>query len=185
MSRKWIPGAAIAASLAALALGIAAPTTALAHFVKAPCDFITSGGFVFKDDGKDVNFGAHGGCKNDDFWGHVNIVDHETNWHLSSTQITGYLFDPANPNARDIIKKHERTRQDKEDDRTRLIGTLRADTGPVFLTYRDRPPIDAIVSREMGIPSIVALTGVTRWLHDGDLVELDGSTGIVVRLEEV
>jgi pyruvate,water dikinase len=41
----------------------------------------------------------------------------------------------------------------------------------------------AIVSREMGIPSIVALSGVTRWLHDGDLVELDGSTGIVVRLE--
>ncbi|MEO6784785.1 MAG: DUF1015 domain-containing protein, partial [Chthoniobacteraceae bacterium] len=40
----------------------------------------------------------------------------------------------ANPNARDIIKKHERTRQDKEDDRTRLIGTLHADTGPVFLT---------------------------------------------------
>jgi rifampicin phosphotransferase len=42
----------------------------------------------------------------------------------------------------------------------------------------------AIVSREMGIPSIVALTGVTRWLHDGDLVELNGSTGIVVRLEK-
>ncbi|MBI2809041.1 MAG: phosphoenolpyruvate synthase [Planctomycetes bacterium] len=40
----------------------------------------------------------------------------------------------------------------------------------------------AIVSREMGIPSIVALTGVTRWLRDGDLVELDGSTGIVVRI---
>jgi pyruvate,water dikinase len=43
----------------------------------------------------------------------------------------------------------------------------------------------AIVSREMGIPSVVALTGVTRWLHDGDLVELDGSTGIVVRLSSV
>jgi phosphohistidine swiveling domain-containing protein len=41
----------------------------------------------------------------------------------------------------------------------------------------------AIVSREMGIPSIVALTGVTQWLHDGDVVELDGSTGVVVRLE--
>jgi uncharacterized protein (DUF1015 family) len=54
----------------------------------------------------------------------------------------------ANPNARDIIKKHERTRQDKEDDRTKLIGTLRADTGPVFLTYRDRPEIDAIVAKE-------------------------------------
>ena len=55
----------------------------------------------------------------------------------------------ANPNAHDIIKKHERTRMDKEDDRTRLIGTLRADTGPVFLTYRDRGEIDAIVSKEI------------------------------------
>ncbi len=55
----------------------------------------------------------------------------------------------ANPNGRDIIKKHERTRQDKEDDRTRLIGTLRADTGPVFLTYRDRAEIDAIVATEI------------------------------------
>ena len=58
----------------------------------------------------------------------------------------------ANPNARDIIKKHERTRQDKEDDRTKLIGTLRAGTGPVFLTYRDRAQIDAIVSREISKP---------------------------------
>lgn len=54
----------------------------------------------------------------------------------------------ANPLARDIIKKHERTRPDKEDDRTKLIGTLRADTGPVFLTYRNRAEINAIVSRE-------------------------------------
>ena len=54
----------------------------------------------------------------------------------------------ANPNARDIIKKHERTRNDKEDDRTRLIGTLHADTGPVFLTYRDRSEIDEIVAKE-------------------------------------
>jgi uncharacterized protein (DUF1015 family) len=54
-----------------------------------------------------------------------------------------------NPKARDIIKKHERTRPDKEDDRTRLIGTLRANTGPVFLTYRDREGIDAIVSEQI------------------------------------
>jgi uncharacterized protein (DUF1015 family) len=49
----------------------------------------------------------------------------------------------------DIIKKHEKTRRDKEDDRTRLIGTLSADTGPVFLTYRDRPAIDALVQQAM------------------------------------
>ena len=32
----------------------------------------------------------------------------------------------------DIIRKHERTRPDKEDDRTRHMLTLRAQTGPVF-----------------------------------------------------
>ncbi|EDY21557.1 conserved hypothetical protein [Chthoniobacter flavus Ellin428] len=46
----------------------------------------------------------------------------------------------------DIIKKHEKTRRDKEDDRTRLIGTLSADTGPVFLTYRDSAAIDQLVA---------------------------------------
>ena len=42
---------------------------------------------------------------------------------------------------RDIIRKHERTRRDKEDDRTRHILTLRAQTGPVFLTYRSNQVI--------------------------------------------
>ncbi len=37
---------------------------------------------------------------------------------------------------RGIIKKHERTRRDKEDDRTRHMLALGAQTGPVFLTYR-------------------------------------------------
>ncbi|HZR24664.1 MAG TPA: DUF1015 family protein [Vicinamibacterales bacterium] len=37
---------------------------------------------------------------------------------------------------RDIIKKHERTRRDKEDDRTRHMIALGAQTGPVFLTYK-------------------------------------------------
>ncbi len=44
-----------------------------------------------------------------------------------------------------LIKKHEKTRKDKEDDRTRLIDTLSADTGPVFLTYRDAPAVTALV----------------------------------------
>src|SRR5581483_818686 len=38
--------------------------------------------------------------------------------------------------ARGLIKKHERTRKDKEDDRTRHMLELRAQTGLVFLTYR-------------------------------------------------
>jgi uncharacterized protein (DUF1015 family) len=48
---------------------------------------------------------------------------------------------------RDIVKKHEKTRKDKEDDRTRHMIAIRAQTGPVFLTYRDRDTIDALVDR--------------------------------------
>ena len=47
--------------------------------------------------------------------------------------------------ARDLIKKHEKTRPDKEDDRTRHILALRAQTGPVFLTYRVSADVDAAV----------------------------------------
>src|ERR1041385_7168717 len=50
---------------------------------------------------------------------------------------------------RDIIRKHERTRRDKEDDRTRHILVLRAQTGPVFLTYRAQEKIDAVVAQAL------------------------------------
>ena len=43
---------------------------------------------------------------------------------------------------RDLIKKHERTRRDKEDDRTRHIVDVRAQTGVVFLTYKASPAVD-------------------------------------------
>ena len=45
---------------------------------------------------------------------------------------------------RDVIKKHERTRPDKEDDRTRHIVDLRAKTGVVFLTYRASEAVDRL-----------------------------------------
>src|SRR5215203_740125 len=48
---------------------------------------------------------------------------------------------------RDVIKKHERTRKDKEDDRTRHIVELRAQTGPVFLAHRPNQRIDEVVKR--------------------------------------
>jgi uncharacterized protein (DUF1015 family) len=46
---------------------------------------------------------------------------------------------------RDVILKHERTRKDKEDDRTRHITELRAQTGPVLLTFRDTPAAAAAI----------------------------------------
>jgi len=45
-----------------------------------------------------------------------------------------------------VLKQHEKTRKDKEDDRTRHIETLGAHTGPAFLTYRDDATIDAVVA---------------------------------------
>jgi uncharacterized protein (DUF1015 family) len=45
----------------------------------------------------------------------------------------------------DVIRKHEKTRQDKEDDRTRHVLTLNANAEPVFLTYRGRVEIDRMV----------------------------------------
>jgi uncharacterized protein (DUF1015 family) len=47
---------------------------------------------------------------------------------------------------RDIIKKHERTRRDKEDDRTRHMVALGAQTGPVFLTYRASAFVDRVAA---------------------------------------
>jgi hypothetical protein len=94
----------IAGALVAAALQIST-VPASAHFVPSPCDFITGGGFIFSNEGERVNFGIHGGCKNGEFWGHLNFVHHSRligPYHVKSTEITGYLFDPAFPNARDI-----------------------------------------------------------------------------------
>lgn len=50
---------------------------------------------------------------------------------------------------RDIIKKHEKTRKVKEDDRTNHILITEAQTGPVFLTYRAVESVDKIVNNVM------------------------------------
>ena len=46
-----------------------------------------------------------------------------------------------------IIRKHEKTRKVKEDDRTRLVETLSANTGPIFLTYRDNAEVLALTKK--------------------------------------
>jgi uncharacterized protein (DUF1015 family) len=48
-----------------------------------------------------------------------------------------------------IIKKHELTRPDKEDDRVRHIETLDAQTGPVFLTYRAVAALDEFIAKKI------------------------------------
>jgi uncharacterized protein (DUF1015 family) len=56
---------------------------------------------------------------------------------------------------RGIIKKHEFTRPDKEDDRVRHIETLNSQTGPVFLTYKSVRALDEFVAKKIsGKPEI-------------------------------
>jgi uncharacterized protein (DUF1015 family) len=51
-----------------------------------------------------------------------------------------------------IIKKHEFTRPDKEDDRVRHMETLDSQTGPVFLAYRAAPQMDQIAAAQVAQP---------------------------------
>jgi uncharacterized protein (DUF1015 family) len=74
---------------------------------------------------------------------------------------------------RDVIKKHERTRPDKEDDRTRHLLALGAQTGPVFLIHREASAIDRVVERVVAsqppLYDFTAPDGVqhTVWRLDG------------------
>lgn len=68
---------------------------------------------------------------------------------------------------KDIIKKHEKTRKDKEDDRTRHVMTLHSHTGPAFLTYRDSAGIDdQVETLTAGKPlfDFIAPDGITHTL---------------------
>jgi uncharacterized protein (DUF1015 family) len=79
---------------------------------------------------------------------------------------------------RDVIKKHERTRRDKEDDRTRHMIDLRAQTGPVFLTYKTSGAVDTVVSRTTAAAPLFDFTAVdgvhhTIWrVADADVHDL-------------
>ncbi|MCU1384067.1 MAG: hypothetical protein JWL71_2764 [Acidobacteria bacterium] len=66
---------------------------------------------------------------------------------------------------RDIIKKHERTRRDKEDDRTKHMLALGAQTGPVFLTYRASSRIDRIAAKVDAWEPIIDFTAPDQVRH--------------------
>jgi len=93
--------------------------------------------------------------------------------HHEQTGIAGcFSVDEYEQN---VILKHERTRRDKEDDRTRHIVSLRAQTGVVFLTYRASGEVDALAAGVMsGAPlyDFTSADGVqhTLWQSGPDAV---------------
>ena len=69
------------------------------------------------------------------------------------------------------IKKHELTREDKEQDRIRHVDACNANTGPIFLTYRAKDDIDALIAKETAkepVYDFVSEDGVghTVWVID-------------------
>ena len=73
------------------------------------------------------------------------------NGHVQAGMAACYSIDEYD---RGLIKKHEKTRPDKEDDRTRHMLAVGAQTGPVFLTYRASKAVDAIVTRVVQQPPL-------------------------------
>jgi uncharacterized protein (DUF1015 family) len=85
----------------------------------------------------------------------------------------------------EIVRKHERTRRDKEDDRTRHIVALRAQTGPVFLTYRDRARIDDLVARAVSGKPLYDFTADDGVRHTVWRLGADDSARLAAEFESV
>jgi uncharacterized protein (DUF1015 family) len=77
---------------------------------------------------------------------HYYLYKLEMNGHTQVGIAAAFSIDDYDNN---IILKHEKTRKVKEDDRTNHIITTNAQTGTVFLTYKDVPDINSIVNRTM------------------------------------
>jgi uncharacterized protein (DUF1015 family) len=83
----------------------------------------------------------------------------------------------------DVIRKHEKTRPDKEDDRTRHVLTLNANAEPVFLTYRAASQIEALVEPILQTPPLYDFTAPddvrhTVWLVPDSTPFIDAFRGV-------
>jgi uncharacterized protein (DUF1015 family) len=83
----------------------------------------------------------------------------------------------------DSIRKHEKTRVDKENDRTRLTDALSANPGPVFLTYRSLPELDQLADeavRAQPLYDLVADDGIrhTVWRVPGGQAIIEAFRGV-------
>ena len=76
----------------------------------------------------------------------VYIYRQIMNEHVQTGLVAVSHVDDYNEN---IIRKHEKTRPVKEDDRTKLASTLRAHLGPVFLTYRNEEKINQEITNHV------------------------------------
>jgi uncharacterized protein (DUF1015 family) len=78
-----------------------------------------------------------------------------------------------------LIKKHEKTRKDKEDDRTRHITELRAQTGVVFLTYRASEAVDRLAAQAAAQDPLYDFTAADEVSHTIWRLSAEAAQGMV------
>lgn len=86
-----------------------------------------------------------------------------------------------------VVKKHENTRKDKEEDRVRHVDACSAQTGPIFLAYRSQAKVRQILNEEKKkapICSFTAEDGVRHsvWMIE-DVVHMEALTNLFGEME--
>ena len=72
-----------------------------------------------------------------------------------------------------VIRRHELTRVDKEDDRVRHIEALNAQTGPAFLVYRAETAVDRFVAGRVATPPAIDFTAADGIRHSAWVIADD------------
>ena len=91
----------------------------------------------------------------------------------------------------DTIKKHELTRADKEADRIRHVDTLNANTGPIFLAYKENADAKAIIDGyTAAVPPVYDFVsedgiGHTVWVIDSDTEEFNYYLSVLFPADEL
>ena len=84
-----------------------------------------------------------------------------------------------------VIKKHENTREEKEQDRIRHVDTCGAQTGPIFLAYRAFDVIDKAVSETKATAPLYAFTADDGITHNVWKVAADKTETIRTAFEKI
>ena len=79
-----------------------------------------------------------------------------------------------------IIRRHENTRADKEEDRVRHVDTCNAQTGPIFLTYRQTGEMERLIREAQKTPPFFDFTSEDGVRHTGTRIQ---DPAMVAKLE--
>lgn len=78
-----------------------------------------------------------------------------------------------------VIKKHENTRAEKEIDRIRHVDTCNAQTGPIFLAYRENKRISEVIEKVKKTEPIFSFVSEDEIKHIGYIIDRDEDINII------